>query len=109
MARSPLAGVITAAVTLIAIAVWLFHGSATGREASSAIIQAQQDIAAVHEIHSNEVDQETLRAAEADLLTATTAFGKGQFDNALEAAHRASRAAQQLLAPHSPVRATSQH
>lgn len=60
-------------------------------------MQAQHEISAVHESHS-EVDHDALRTAEADLLTAQTAFNKEQFTIAIEAAERASKTAQSLLA-----------
>ena len=98
MPRGPWIGVIAGAAVLIIIIIWSSWGSGTGRQAAAAIIQAQRDIAAVQEIHSAELDQDALRAAEADLLAANTAFGEAQFKSALDAAQRASRAAQQLLA-----------
>lgn len=100
MPRSPWIGVVAGASALIAIIVWSSWGSGTGRQAASAIVQAQREVAEIHEIHDAELDQNVLRAADADLLAANTAFGEGQFDIALDAAQRASRTAQQLLAAH---------
>ena len=64
MPRSPWIGVIAGVVVLIIIIIWSSWGSGTGRQAASAIIQAQRDIAAVHEIHNAELDQDALRAAD---------------------------------------------
>jgi hypothetical protein len=97
MPRSPWIGVIAGAIVLIMITIWSSWGSGAGRQAASAIMQAQREISAVQESHV-EVDREILRAAEADLLTAQTAFNQAQFDIALEAAQRASRTAYALLA-----------
>ncbi len=96
MATSPWLGIIGAAGTLIALAIWTFLGAGSGRDATSAILQAQRDISAVQEVHV-EVDPAALRGAEADLLTATTAFNQAEYETASEFALRASRAAQELL------------
>lgn len=87
---------ILAAVALaIAAVVLIFRGDA-GQPAASAILQAQRDIAAVQEIHL-EVDPAALRAAEADLLAAYAAFNEQRYEAALDAALKASQAAQKLL------------
>ena len=96
MPRSPWIGVIAGAVVLIAIIIWSSWGSGIERQARSAILQAQRNISAVDDAHV-EVDREVLHTAEADLLRAQTAFNHKQFAVALEAAQRASQAAQGLL------------
>ena len=96
-ATGPYLGIIGAAGALIALALWLSLGASAGRDAASAILQAQRDISAVQEVHV-EVDPAALRVVEADLLTATTAFNHSQYETATEVALRASRTAQELLA-----------
>ena len=86
-----------AALLLIGLAVWTSRGASAGRDAGAAIVQAQRDISAVQEVHV-EVDPAELRAAEADLLTATTAFNRAEYTTASEFAQRASQAAQEMLA-----------
>ena len=100
MPRSQWIGVIAGVLGLIALIVWSSWGTKTGQLAEAAIVQAQREVAQIHEIHDAELDQNLLRTAEEDLLAANTAFGKGQFAVALDAAQRASQAAQQLLASH---------
>ncbi len=97
MPRSSWIGVIAGVLVLLAIVIWSSWGSGDERQAASAMMQAQRDINTVDESHA-EVDRDALRAAEADLLTAHTAFNHQQFGVAAEAAQRASRAAQDLLA-----------
>ena len=97
MPRSSWMGVIAGAIVLLTIIIWASWGSGAERQAASAIMQAQRDISAVEDAHL-EVDREVLHTAEADLLAANTAFGHAQFEVALEAAQRASRASQDLLA-----------
>ena len=87
---------ILAAVALVMVAVTLIFRGDTGQQAVSAILQAQRDIAAIQEVHV-EVDPAALRAAEADLLAAHVAFNEERYDAALDAALRASQAAQKLL------------
>ena len=90
-------GVIAGAIVLLIIIIWASWGSGAERQASYAIMQAQRDISAVHESHA-EIDRDVLRKAEADLLTAHTAFNQKQFEIAAEAAQSASRTSQDLLA-----------
>ncbi len=89
--------IIAATMGLISLAVWTSRGASAGRGAGAAIVQAQRDIGAVQEVHV-EVDPAALRAAEADLLTATTAFNRAEYTTASEFALRASLAAQEMLA-----------
>ncbi len=97
MPRSPWFGVVAGAALLLSIIIWSSWGSGDGRQAASAIMQAQREISAVNESHA-EVDRDALRTAEDDLLTAQTAFNKEQFTIAIEAAERARKTAQSLLA-----------
>ena len=90
---------IFAAVALVVVVALLFSGNAES-QAASAIVQAQRDIAAVQEVHV-EIDPAALRAAEADLFAGYTAFNERRYEAALEAALRASQAAQKLLASRS--------
>jgi hypothetical protein len=90
---SILAGV----VLLITLAVWTARGASAGRNAAAAIVQAQRDISAVQEAHV-EVDPAALRAAEADLLTTTTAFNRAKYTTASAFVQHASQAAQERLA-----------
>jgi hypothetical protein len=85
---------VLAAVALVVAVAFLFSGDFE-RQAASAILQAQRDIAAVQEVHV-EVDPAALRAAEADLFAAYTAFNERRYEAALDAASRASQAAQHL-------------
>jgi hypothetical protein len=78
------------------VVAFLFSGDFE-RQAASAILQAQRDIAAVQEVHV-EVDPAALRAAEANLFAAYTAFNERRYEAAFDAASRASQAAQHLLA-----------
>ena len=87
---------ILAAVALVMAAVMLIFRADAGQQAVSAILQAQRDIAAIQEVHV-EVDPAALRAAEADLFAAHAAFNEERYEAALDAALRASQAAQQLL------------
>jgi hypothetical protein len=87
---------IFAAVALVVAVALLFSGNAESQSAS-AIVQAQRDIAAVQEVHV-EIDPAALRAAEADLFSAYTAFNERRYEAALDAALSASQAAQKLLA-----------
>lgn len=89
--------IIAAVLALLALAVWTSRGASAGRDAGAAIVQAQRDLGAVQEAQV-EVDQAALRTAEADLLTATTAFNRAEYTTASEFAQRASRAARELLA-----------
>jgi len=77
-------------------AVMLILGGDAERQAVSAILQAQRDIAAIQEVHV-EVDPAALHAAEADLSAAYTAFNEKRYEVAFDAALRASQAAQKLL------------
>jgi hypothetical protein len=86
-----------AASLLIVLALWTAQGASAGRDAGAAIVQAQRDVGAVQDVHV-EVDPAALRDAEADLLTATTAFNRADYATASEFALRASRIAQDLLA-----------
>ena len=88
---------ILAAVALVVAAVMLILGGDAERQAVSAILQAQRDIAAIQEVHV-EVDPAALRAAEADLFAAYAAFNEERYEAARDAALRASQAAQQMLA-----------
>jgi hypothetical protein len=87
---------ILAAVALVMAAVMLILGGDAERQAVSAILQAQRDIAAIQEVHV-EVDPAALHAAEADLSAAHAAFNEERYEAALDAALRASQAAQKLL------------
>ena len=87
---------ILAAVALAIAAVMLIFGRDAGQQAVSAILQAQRDIAAIQEVHV-EVDPAALRAAEADLFAAYAAFNEERYEAALDAALKASQAAQKLL------------
>ncbi len=87
---------ILAAVALVVAAVMLILGGDAERQAVSAILQAQRDIAAIQEVHV-EVDPAALHAAEADLSAAHAAFNEKRYEAALDAALRASQAAQKLL------------
>lgn len=98
MLSGPWPGVIAAAIILIGITLWATRGSGDERQAMSAILEAQRHIAAVQDAHAAVAEPATLRMAEDDLLVAQTAFNKSQFDAAVEAAQRASQAAQALLA-----------
>jgi hypothetical protein len=97
MAASPWLGIIAGAGGLVILAIWSSRGAGDGQDAIAALLRAQRDISAVQEVHV-EVDPAALRGAEADLLTATTAFSESEYKTASEFAHRASRAAQELLA-----------
>jgi hypothetical protein len=97
MAASPWLGIIACAMALVTLAIWSSRGASAGRDAAAAILQAQRDISAVQEIHVD-VDPTALRGAEADLLTATTAFNQSEYVTASEFALRASRTARDLLA-----------
>ena len=88
---------IVAAVALAIAAVMLIFSGDAGQQAVSAILQAQRDIAAIQEIHM-EVDPAALHAAEADLFAAHAAFNEQRYEAALDAARKASQAAQKLLA-----------
>ena len=92
MATSPWFGIIAGAMALVALAIWSSRGASAGRDAASAILQAQRDISAVQGLHVD-VDPPALRGAEADLLTATTAFTQSEYVTASEFALRASRTA----------------
>lgn len=96
-AVSPWLGIIGGAIALVTLAIWLSRGAGVGRDAAEAILQAQRDISAVQEVHVD-VDPAALRRAEADLLTATTAFNQSEYETASEFALRASHTAQDLLA-----------
>ncbi len=87
---------ILAAVALVMAAVMLIFSGDAGQQAVSAILQAQRDIAAIQEVHV-EVDPAALRAAEADLFAAHATFNEERYEAALDAALRASQAAQKLL------------
>jgi hypothetical protein len=91
---------ILAAVALVIAAVMLILSGDAERQAVSAILQAQRDIAAIQEVHV-EVDPAALHAAEADVSAAHTAFNEKRYEAALDAALRASQAAQKLLSNHS--------
>jgi sensor domain CHASE-containing protein len=97
MPRSSWIGIIAGVIVLLAIVIWSSWGSGDERQAASAIMQAQRNISAADESHV-EIDRDALRTAEAELLTAQTAFNQKQFKIAAKAAHRASRTAQDLLA-----------
>lgn len=97
MAASQWLGIIAGAMALVILAIWSSRGASAGRDAASAILQAQRDISAVQEVHVD-VDTAALRGAEADLLTATTAFNQSAYETASEFALRASRTARDLLA-----------
>ena len=97
MAAGPWLGIIAGAMALVTLAIWSSRGASAGRDAASAILQAQRDISAVQEVHID-VDPAALRGAEADLLTATTAFNQSEYVTASEFALRASRTARDLLA-----------
>ncbi len=88
---------ILAAVALVVTVAVIFHTNEDS-EAADAIVQAQRDIAAVEEEGHGEIDHVALRAAEADLFAAYTAFDEKRYEAALESALRASHAAQQLRA-----------
>jgi len=77
-------------------AVMLILGGDAERQAVSAILQAQRDIAAIQEVQV-EVDPAALHTAEADLSAAHAAFNEERYEAALDAALRASQAAQKLL------------
>jgi hypothetical protein len=98
MQIGPWPGVIAAVAVLITIALWSSCGVSIERQAMSAILEAQRHIAAVQDAHAAAEEPATLREAEDDLLVAQTAFNQLQFEAALEAAHRASQTAQDLLA-----------
>ena len=87
---------ILAAVALVMAAVMLILGGDAERQAVSAILQAQRDIATIQEVHV-EVDPAALHAAEADLFAAHVAFNEERYEAALDAALKASQAAQKLL------------
>jgi hypothetical protein len=88
---------ILAAVVLVVTVTVIFHKNVDA-EAADAIVQAQRDIAAVEEEGSGEIDRVALRAAEADLFAAYTAFDEKRYEAALESALKASHAAQNLRA-----------
>lgn len=100
MLSGPWPGIVAAAIALIFIIIWSSYGSGDERQAMSAILEAQRHIAAVQDARAAREEPAVLRAAEADLLTAQTAFNQSQFDVAVEAALRASQTAQHLLANH---------
>jgi hypothetical protein len=87
--------ILAAVVLVVATGMLIFNGD-SGQPAVSAILQAQRDIAAIQEVDV-EVDPAALRAAEADLFAAYAAFNEQQYTAALDAAVRASQAAQGLL------------
>ena len=87
---------ILAAGALVMAAVMLILGGDAERQAVSAILQAQRDIAAIQEVQV-EVDPAALHTAEADLAAAHAAFNEERYEAALDAALRASQAAQKLL------------
>jgi hypothetical protein len=97
MAAGPWLGIIAGAMALITLAIWSSCGAGTGRDAASAILQAQHDISPVQEVHVD-VEPAALRGAEADLLMATTVFNQSAYETASEFMLSASRAAQDLLA-----------
>ena len=88
---------ILAAVALVMAAIMLIFGGDAGQQAVSAILQAQRDIAAIQEVPVG-VDPAALRGAEADLFAAHAAFNEERYEVALDAALKASQAAQKLLA-----------
>jgi hypothetical protein len=100
MLSGPWPGIIAAAIVLIFITIWSSYGSGDERQARSAILEAQRHISAVQDAHAAAEEPAVLRAAEADLLTAQTAFNQSQFDVAVETALRASQTAQGLLTSH---------
>ena len=87
---------ILAAVALAIGVVMLIFGGDAERQAVSAILQVQRDIAAIQEVPVGG-DPAALRGAEADLFAAHAAFNEERYEAALDAALKASQAAQKLL------------